>query len=161
MRRSDRELGEDSILSILNKAEGVTVCFPPESPTDKMYAIPMNFGFKNETLYFHSAKDGRKMKAMAKSKNGIEVAVSLFHPDSKVKIAKNPKDACAWGFSYASVIGNGVATLVNDEQEALEGLREIMKQYSKGMNQDFEFKKMGPTQVWKVTLNSISGKGNF
>ena len=63
---------------------------------DKPYIVPMNFGYKNGTLYIHSAKEGRKIDLMKKNPN------VCFEMDELVRL-KKAKQACEWGVQYQSM----------------------------------------------------------
>ena len=62
MRRKDREISDYS--EIIRIIESCSVCRLGLMDENEAYIVPMNFGYivenKDLTLYFHSAKEGRK-----------------------------------------------------------------------------------------------------
>ena len=68
MRRSDKEINDPkTILRIIEEAE---VCRIALSDGEKPYIVPMNFGYKDNSLYLHSASEGEKIDIL-KSNNNI------------------------------------------------------------------------------------------
>ena len=65
MRRSDKEIKDsESIQKILKEAD---VCRIALADGNKPDMIPMNFGYKNNTLYLHSATEGLKIDILRKN----------------------------------------------------------------------------------------------
>ena len=96
MRKKENEITERSeIDEVINKCE---ICRLGLSDENKPYVVPMNFGYKNNRLYFHCAKEGRKLDIIRKNP---EVC---FEFDLVPEILKAEK-ACNWGIKYKSVIG--------------------------------------------------------
>ena len=66
MRRKDREISDYS--EIIRIIESCSVCRLGLMDENEAYIVPMNFGYivenKELTLYFHSAKEGRKIDLM-------------------------------------------------------------------------------------------------
>ena len=59
MRRKDKEIkDQQEIESILGKAD---VCRLAFSDNDIPYIVPVNYGYRDHCLYFHSAKEGKKI----------------------------------------------------------------------------------------------------
>lgn len=64
MRRSDKEIKDKSTIeSILNEAQ---VCRIALCNDNKPYIVPMNFGFKDNYIYIHSACEGHKIDIIKK-----------------------------------------------------------------------------------------------
>lgn len=67
MRRSDKEIKDKQITEwILKEA---TICRIALCNYDKPYIVPMNFGFKDNYLYIHSAREGQKIDMIMKNNN--------------------------------------------------------------------------------------------
>jgi uncharacterized protein len=59
MRRTDKEIkNKDEILAIIKKA---TIMRLAMSDKDSPYLVPLNFGYRDESLFFHCAKEGSKL----------------------------------------------------------------------------------------------------
>ena len=66
MRRKDKEITDiESIEKIIHKAK---VCRLALSLDDTPYVVPVCFGYSAETIYFHSAKEGKKIDIIKKNK---------------------------------------------------------------------------------------------
>ena len=59
MRRKDKEIKDKfEIETIINRAE---VCRIGLSDDNMPYVIPVNYGYRNNCLYIHSASEGKKI----------------------------------------------------------------------------------------------------
>jgi nitroimidazol reductase NimA-like FMN-containing flavoprotein (pyridoxamine 5'-phosphate oxidase superfamily) len=148
LRRKDKEITDkNEIESIIRKS---LVCRLGLADNGMPYIVPLCFGYKDNSLYFHSAKEGRKIEII-KRNNAV---CFEFDIDSEIK---SGKDACAWGMKYRSVIGYGTATLIEDPEEKRKALDVIMAQYADGA---FEYseKAFGKALVIKVEIESMTGK---
>ena len=59
MKRNDRQItDQDLILQIL---EENTICRLAFSDNENPYIVPVNYGYNNNRIYFHSANDGKKI----------------------------------------------------------------------------------------------------
>ena len=148
MRRKDREIEDKQEMEeIISRAK---VCRLAMSVDDQPYLVPLNFGYAEGKVYFHSAKEGRKLEMIA-ANDKVCFEVDLDH--DLISASK----ACKFGFGYASVIGFGRAAVVEDRAEKELGLKTIMAQYS---DDEFEFsaQDMDRVAVVRVELTSLSGK---
>ena len=65
--------------------------------------------------------------------------------------------ACHWTFSFQSVIGFGAILEIKDEEGKIQALNHIMKQYS-NKNWSYPQKMLSKVRVWKLLIETISGK---
>lgn len=152
MRRKDREVTEiqeiDSIIS------GCKVCQLAMVDDGLPYLVPLNFGYLLEdgvlTLYFHSAKEGRKLEILRKDNH---VCFEMMQ-EGKLIFVENP---CNSGYEYASVIGFGQVEFVENIEEKCQALTLLMRHQ---VNQEFIFKeKQADTVcVFKVVTQDFTGK---
>ncbi len=149
MRKKEREIKDKSrIESIIKRA---TVCRIALSEDNVPYVVPLNFGYKDNFLYFHSAKEGRKIDMIRKNKNVcFEIDI-----DSKLIEAERP---CDWSTKYYSIIGFGQAFLVEDLEEKREALDIIMEHYSGKSSFEYPEKIINNLAVIKVRIESMTGK---
>lgn len=152
MRRKDREITDfNEIIQILKQCDTCRLAlFDEEYP----YIIPLNFGlaFENDklVLYFHGAKMGKKMSLIRRcNKAGFEA-------DSSHKLITGDL-ACDYTMEYKSVCGNGEIALL-DEDEKRMALLHLMKQYSDRSDFEFDPKILEATEVFRLTVNEITGK---
>ena len=148
MRRKEKEIVDKSeIESIIRKS---MVCRLGLADDGTPYVVPLCFGYDNGALFFHSAKEGKKIEILRRNSR------VCFEFDIAPEVHSG-KTACAWGMKYRSVIGFGRALFVEDPKERRKALDVIMGQYADG---DFEYseKSFGKALVIKVEIKSMTGK---
>lgn len=122
MRRKDREITDQGeMVAILQKCR---VCRLAMADGPRPYVVPMTFGAEvaggRIVLYFHSAKEGRKIEIL---KNRPAVCVEAdceFFP-------LEGSTPCAYSCNFASVIGEGKAEFLEGYEEKAHGLSVIMR----------------------------------
>ena len=123
MRRKDRQItDETAIRAILDKAQVLHLAM---IDGDRPYVVPLHYGYTLEngvlTLYLHSAKEGRKLDVLQKN---ARVAFELETDVSPISGGDLP---CKYGAAYASVMGEGRATILTDPVEKTDALTMLMK----------------------------------
>jgi nitroimidazol reductase NimA-like FMN-containing flavoprotein (pyridoxamine 5'-phosphate oxidase superfamily) len=148
MRRKEKEVTDKKeIEKILQQSN---VCRLAMVDGDKPYIVPMNFGYRDGNLFFHSAPGGKKIDLIKKNPN------VCFEVDQLIRFQKETL-ACNWGVEYKSVIGSGKARLIKGLEEKKQALNIMMSRYSDG---PFEYsnKMLEKTIVIKVTVENMTGK---
>lgn len=151
MRRSDKEIKDKNTIEwILKEA---TVCRIALCENNKPYIVPMNFGFKDNCLYLHSALVGKKINILNEN-NSV-----CFEVDIETELTTS-ENACNWGMKYYSVIGFGKAHFVEDINEKKKFLDIIMQKYSNKQDKSFEYSKsaLDKTALIKVEIENLTGK---
>lgn len=148
MRKSDKEITEESALETIIKNS--LVCRLALVDEDRPYIVPLNFGYQNNTLYFHCAHEGKKINIIKTNPN------VCFEFETNTEIITAEK-ACDWSMRYQSVIGYGKASLMEDTREKHMALNIIMRHYS-GSNFSFPEAKLQITAVFKVEIEHMTGK---
>lgn len=148
MRRQDNEI-TDSV-AIDDIIRSAPVCRLALSDNGQPYIVPLCFGYKDNTLYFHSAGEGRKLDVVAKNSN------VCFEMDIDHEVVKGDP-VCTCGMNYRSVIGFGKAVLVDDLDSKREAFGIIMGHYVDG---SFEFPAdvVENTAIIKVEIETMTGK---
>jgi uncharacterized protein len=148
MRRREREIqDEKEIQDILEKG---LVCRLGLCDGQQPYIVPMNYGYRDGCLYFHCARDGRKIDIL-KSNDRVCIEVDV---DTRIV----PGDApCRWTAKYRSVIGFGRARIIEDETQKRAGLDAIMAHHG-ASGGEYDEKSLRLTCVIKVVLESMTGK---
>lgn len=123
MRRKDREVtDENAIRSILDSARVVHLAM---IDGDRPYVVPMHYGYTLEngrlTLYLHSAKEGRKLDILSKN------SAVAFVLETDVSPVSGGDIPCKYGAAYASLMGEGRATILTDPAQKAAGLAILMK----------------------------------
>ncbi len=136
-----------TIDEIIKKAK---VCRIGLSDNNMPYVVPVNFGYENNCLYFHSSQKGKKIDILKKNNN------VCFQVDVDVELVK-AKKACKWDVKYRSVIGFGKAHFVEDLEEKRKAFHIIMAHYS-DKSFDYPEKKLVKAVVIRIEIESLSGK---
>ncbi len=148
MRRKDKEIADGAkIESIIRRS---TVCRLAMVDENRPYIVPLCFGYKGNLLYFHSARNGRKIDVLKKN-NAVCFEFDVDYEPIKAD------NACEWGMKYESVIGFGKASFVDDVEAKREALDIIMQQYSSGVF-TYPDAKLKNTIIIKVEIEHMTGK---
>ena len=148
MRRSDKEITDrNAIEDIILRSK---VCKLGMCEENRPYIVPLCFGFKNNTLYFHSAPKGKKIEILNKNPN------VCFEFEIFTQIIKSAK-ACKWGMRYKSVIGFGKAGFITDDDLKRQAFDIIMNQYADG-SFIYEDALLKSVVVINVEIQSMTGK---
>ena len=151
MRRKDREITNfNEMIEIIKKCDSCVLALNDEGFP---YLVPMNFGMDIEDgqlyLYFHCAKEGRKLELIQKDNR------ASFEMDCEHKLVLQEEEMeCTMG--YASVIGQGTIEFVAEEDK-LQALKVLMRQYR---SEDFQFdtRMLKVTTVLKMKVIHMTGK---
>jgi uncharacterized protein len=148
MRRSEREIKDRTAIDVIIRQ--CQVCRLGLSDGAEPYIVPLCFGYDGEALYFHSAREGRKLDILRKNNH---VCFELDIPEGM----REAEQGCRWGIKYRSVIGFGTAEIVDDQEGKKKALEIIMAQYS-GKEYIFPEDIVTKTAVIKVVVAHVTGK---
>ena len=145
-RREQQVTDINEIIEILEKSKVVHVGM---IDGDEPYVVPMNYGYVLEdgklTIYLHGAKRGRKIDAIkANPKVFYEMCCDITPFEGEV--------ACKYGITYASIMGRGLATLVEDVEEKKQALSILMKTQT---GKDFQFEDKLTTVVSIIKIDTL------
>lgn len=151
MRRKDKEIKDNRAIESIIKA--ATVCRIGMSAHNLPYVVPVNFGYKDKRLYFHSAPEGRKIDTIAQNNN------VCFELDIDCELVQKSQDPCSWSMKYRSVIGFGKAFLVDDPEENKTALDIIVEHYSgKPCQYAYPEDLINNMAIIKLEIDSMTGK---
>jgi nitroimidazol reductase NimA-like FMN-containing flavoprotein (pyridoxamine 5'-phosphate oxidase superfamily) len=179
MRKANREITNRSELAaVLEKCD---VCRLGLLPTGVLYPyiVPMNFGYEfctgsdagdggrgtagdgggggcangdgGLTLYFHCAREGRKLDIMAQNPN------VCFEMDCAHELRRGDAP-CDYSMNFESIIGSGRISVCTEREERLHGLTQIMRKYSPEKEFHFSEKALERTVVLKLSVSEFTGK---
>lgn len=145
-RREQQVTDINEIIEILEKSKVVHVGM---IDGDEPYVVPMNYGYVLEdgklTIYLHGARRGRKIDAIkANPKVFYEMCCDITPFEGEV--------ACKYGITYASIMGRGLATLVEDVEEKKKALSILMKTQT---GKDFTFEDKLTTVVSIIKIDTL------
>jgi nitroimidazol reductase NimA-like FMN-containing flavoprotein (pyridoxamine 5'-phosphate oxidase superfamily) len=152
MTRRERQIFDiDKILEILDKSKVVHIGLVDG---DEPYVVPMNYGYTygNEklTIWLHGGTTGRKYDLIRKNpKVFFEMECDLIPFEGDV--------ACKYGLSYSSLMGKGIATIIEDSEEKQKALSLLMKTQ---VNKDFQFneKLASVVGIIKIEVSEFTAK---
>ena len=139
MRRKDRALSTEAALQIIDACPFATLSLIDGEGMP--YGVPITIVREGSAVYFHSALEGRKIDGLRKNSH-----VSL----SCVEKAENSQTD--YTVYYTSAILKGRAEEITEEEEKLYALELLCRRHTPQL--------MRVTGVWKITVESVSGKGN-
>ncbi len=151
MRKKELEITDQKIIDEIIARS--TFCHLALSDGNQPYIVPVNFGRKGNSIYIHSAHEGRKIDIINKNNN----VCIMFEADQE--LVNKGKEACKWGTKYRSVMGFGKAYIITEDVEKRKGLVALMTQYYDG---EIELNKKSTDNclIIRVDVDYFSGKSS-
>lgn len=154
MRRKDREITDiNQIYDILCRCDTINLGM---NGGKAPYVIPMTFACSLEdgqiTIYFHSALGGRKWEILNSDPN-VCVEAYLYYKTVEEKGGITAK--------YESVIGTGVAEMVEANESKVAAFKHMLEHYKHSGFPAESCKGLPNCAVFKVVLTEVSGKHNL
>lgn len=148
MRRKDKEITEVAAIEAILKRNNICrlALFDAEYP----YIVPLCYGYENGCLYFHGFAGGTKLELLKANPN-----VS-FEVEEGLEVTADP-DPCEWSVKYRSVVGRGMAEILEDGPEKRAGLDIVVKAFA-GRTLDFPEKAMAAVTVVRVRVKELAGR---
>ncbi len=152
MTRREREITDiNEIIKILDESKVLHLGLVDG---DEPYVVPMNYGYTLEngklTLWLHGAKRGRKLDVMrANPKVFFEMECGITPFEGEI--------ACKYGITYASVMGKGIAEIVEDIETKKSALSFLMKTQT-GKDFEFEDKMADVVSVIRIDVSEFTAK---
>jgi nitroimidazol reductase NimA-like FMN-containing flavoprotein (pyridoxamine 5'-phosphate oxidase superfamily) len=147
LRRKDREIKSSDAIEILRNSEYGILSTIGEN--GYAYGVPLSYVYLNNSLYFHSAKEGLKLDNILNN-NKVSFCVvgqTCILPDK-------------FSTKYESVIIFGKAEVVFDEEKT-SALLELINKYSKDFiekGKEYVKNSNAETTVIKISIEHITGK---
>ena len=114
----------------------------------------MNYGYSMEegqlTLYLHSAVRGKKLDMIRANPN-------VFFEMDCDRVPFEGEMPCQYGLSYSSIMGHGIATIVEDVEEKKKAMSLLMKTQTE---KDFEFQDrlVSAVAVIRIDVSEYTAK---
>ena len=86
------------------------------------------------------------MDAVKAANNALPVA---FEMATDCEVVEG-RTLCNWGEAFKSIVGNGTASIIDDLDEARQGLALLMKQQAGMEHAEFTDQQVRAVTVWKV-----------
>ena len=156
MRRKERKITDaGKIREILGNCAGCRLGLCDQG---RAYIVPMNFGFTETegqyTLYFHSAKEGRKIDLLKAQ------GWASFQMDTGYQL-KSGDLACDYTSYYQCIMGGGPVTFVEDPAEKRKALSALMDQAA-GHHEAWTFSdaRVSAVCIFRLEVQELSCKAN-
>ena len=152
LTRREREVTDiNEIIKILDKTKIVHIALVDG---DEPYMVPMNYGYTyidgKLTLYLHGATEGKKLDLMRKNPKVFFSMESDIEPFSG-------QVACQYGTSYSSVMGKGIAEILESPEDKMNGLSLFMKSQT-GKDFTFDDRMVSIVSVIKIHVTEYTAK---
>ena len=149
MRKSRQEITDRHILEEILSSQ--LVCRLAMVDGGRPYIIPVNYGYREGSIYIHSAPEGKKIELL---RQNPEIC---FEVEDKIEITRGER-ACDWSTRYRSVIGYGSVEILSDEPGKQHGLEVIMAQHGAPDLKEFDPKNMKAMVILKLNIKTMTGK---
>ena len=170
MRRKDRQMDKEFAFEVIDKASFGVVSMVDENNEPR--GLPLSIVRDENALYFHSAKDGRKVKILEKNPSvsvafvGYVNVPKLYTNEELEKIVMDESKAgllitSVFTTEFESAIVKGKVVLVEDEEERIKVLELVCKKYTPDKMNYFNMAiKSGikSTNVYKIEIEEITSK---
>ena len=149
MRRKEKEVTSIPWMeTVLRKAQ---ICRIGLSLDNEPYIVPVNYGYKDRVLYFHSACEGQKLEMLRKNPRVcIQADIETTIEESGIP--------CNWSTRYKSVIAFGSAKIIEDEEEKVEALSLIVAHYKEDFDGNYEFRDLEKVCLVRIDIEKMTGK---
>ena len=147
IRRADRAISQSDAIDLLSSANYGVLSTVGEDGLP--YAIPLSFVFRDQVIYLHCAKEGRKLDNLRSNP-----AVS-FCVVGHTKVLPGE-----FATEYESAIASGTASLISGDEKQ-EALIKFLEKYSPDfMKQGLKFitGSINKVEIIRIDVNEISGK---
>lgn len=116
MRRGKQALSDVEIKEILKNGTSGVLALAGDN--DYPYAVPLSYVYANDKLYFHCARVGHKMDAIARNPKA-----------SFCVIGQDKVSPAEYTTHYQSVIAFGKISVMEDDVQKLWAIRELADKY--------------------------------
>ncbi len=147
MRRGKQLLSKEDTAAVMDRGtNGILACLGDE---DYPYAVPLSYVYHNDNIYFHSAKAGHKIDAIAKNPK-----VSFTVVDEDTIVSEE------YTTYFRSVIAFGKARITEGD-EHLEAFRALVEKYSGSQPEEAKHKEVtgcANAYIIAIDVEHITGK---
>ena len=152
MTKRERQITDEAqIMDILDKGKVLHLGLAVDN---EPYVVPMNYGYTHEdgklVMYLHSAVRGKKLDMIrANPKVFFEIDCDLVPFESELP--------CQYGLAYSSVMGKGIARIVDDVEEKKKAMSILMKTQT-GKDFTFEDRLVSIVAVIRIDVEAYTAK---
>lgn len=148
IRRKEKSIAPDDAEQILANA---LVGRLGTSWNNEPYIVPLNFAYDQRKIYFHCAKEGKKIECILRN------PTVCFEVDDLIGIRES-ESPCSIGTYYKSVIAFGDARIIKGTEKKEETLKKIIGKYAKNVELSVDRERLEKTEVVEITVKRMTGK---
>ncbi|MEW8974310.1 MAG: pyridoxamine 5'-phosphate oxidase family protein [Tissierellaceae bacterium] len=171
MRRRDREMNREFGIEVIDRATyGIVSVIDNEA--NLPYSIPLSVARDGETLYFHSAMDGKKVRIFESSPSVSVVFVGetkipeIYTKEELDEMVKDKSKAGAFiskvfTTEFESTIVLGKVRLIDDREEKINAMKVICEKYTPIKMEYFSTaieSGLSRTNVYAIDIEEITAK---
>ena len=146
LKRKNKALTNEECENILRTAN--TGVLALHGDDDYPYAVPLNFIYEDNKIYFHCASEGHKIDSI---KRNPKASFCVVSKDTVIPEKLTTK--------YESIIVFGRVHIIEDEEEKLNAIKKLSFKYAPHENSDAEIKKYwNALTMLQFNVEHISGK---
>jgi len=148
MRRKDLALSQEATLALIDAKDYAVLSLT--DPDGRAYGVPLDYVRKEDSLYFHGAREGRKVEAM--KINPWACAVILG--DTAIVPEK-------FGRKYESAIIEGPIELIDDPEQKRRVMIWVGESRSPGYPEKAQSvieRMLDRVLIYKMQMEIVSGK---
>ena len=152
MTKRERQITDPAqIRDILNKGKVLHLAL---CVNNEPYVVPMNYGYTMEgeklVVSLHSAVRGGKLDMIAVNPN-------VFFEIDCDRVSFDGEKPCQYGMAYSSVMGKGIAKLVEDVEEKKKAMSILMHTQT-GKEFSFEDRLVSIVSVIRIDVSEYTAK---
>lgn len=156
MRRHDRQQDQAFALSLIDRCTHGIMALSTGEETP--YCLPLNFVRVDDVLYFHCAREGRKLDLLRRSPR---VCVTFVGGDRPFY-----REPAYYSTYFQSAMVTGTAVEVTDDREKADALRALCQKLTPGHMDGDKFqraiqKSLSVTSVWKIPMEEVTAKAKL
>ena len=154
MRRNDRAQDQAFSLELIDRCTHGVIAISTGEPAP--YCLPLSFVRVGDSLYFHCAREGRKVDLLRRFP---QVCVTFVGGDRPAFVRP-----AMYSTYFQSAIVTGTASEVEDPNERLQALRALCQKLTPEYADHFEAvtqQSLEAAAFWKVRIGGLSGKAKL
>lgn len=149
MRRKRQDLSLEENIQVLNR--GTSGVLAVSGDDDYPYAVPLSYVYHDNKIYFHCAKMGHKLDAIARNE---KVSFCVIDKDEVIQNT--------YTSHFRSVIVFGKARIMEDNSEKRKAIEILTSKYSPDMEKSHQIqaidKEYNILCMIELTIDHMSGK---
>lgn len=151
MRRGEREITQsEDLAAIFSEASVLFLALQDQAAP---YVIPVSFGWEPGKLYFHGAREGRKLDLIRRNPH------VGFSACGDMRIVTAAAAVCDFSVVGRSVVGTGKARILDEETERRHAMDVIVRHYSSAPLQGgYRNASLERASLIEIRIDTVRGK---